>query len=145
MSTYTEIKKRQQEEFDKFPLGFAFSNAQFVEMMKNWGLSPEDTDKICRIPAGGFIQKKDVVAFMEMNRRHKQEKKEAVEADVTGNGYIFQMFYYELKNHEYGYTGDAEDTLDALGYTCEDIQADKRLLHGFEKAKRKIMKEEGGF
>ena len=145
MNTYAELRERQQEEFNKFPLGFAFSSTQFEEMMKKWGLSPEDTDKICRIPAGGFIRKKDIQAFNEMNRRHRQEEKEAIEADKTGDGYIFQMFYYELKNHEYGYTGDAEETLEELGYTYEDLQADRRMLHGFEKAKEKIMSEEDCF
>lgn len=51
------------------------------------------------------------------------------------------MFLYELANHEYGYTGELEDTLDALGYTAEDINADKRLLHGLERATKRIMEE----
>lgn len=34
---YAELKQRQQEEFNKLPLGFAFSDKQFNEMMKEWG------------------------------------------------------------------------------------------------------------
>ena len=52
------------------------------------------------------------------------------------------MFLAELADHEYGYTGDDDDTLDALGYTMEQVMADKRLLHGFEKARRVILKRE---
>ena len=51
------------------------------------------------------------------------------------------MFYYELVNHEYGFTGDAEDTLEALGYTMERVQANQCLRTGFELACKKIMEE----
>ena len=46
---------------------------------------------------------------------------------------------YVKKAHEYGYTGDLEDTLDALGYTAEEINADERLLRGLNKAADEIM------
>lgn len=36
MNSYTELRNRQQEEFNAFPLGAAFSNAQFDEMMRKW-------------------------------------------------------------------------------------------------------------
>lgn len=52
MNSYTELRNRQQEEFNAFPLGAAFSNAQFDEMMRKWGLEPTDTDKIYRLPGG---------------------------------------------------------------------------------------------
>ena len=52
------------------------------------------------------------------------------------------MFYRELKNHEYGYTGDADDTLDTLNYTMEQVQSDQRLYRGFQQACKKIMEEE---
>ena len=48
------------------------------------------------------------------------------------------MFLCELANHEYNYTEDVEETLDALGYTWEQIMADKRLLHGLKMAQKKI-------
>ena len=31
---YQVLKERQQKEFNAFPMGAAFSNAQFVEMME---------------------------------------------------------------------------------------------------------------
>jgi hypothetical protein len=40
------------------------------------------------------------------------------------------MFVYELGNHEYSYTGDIDETLDALGFTIEDIKNDERLEKG---------------
>ena len=44
------------------------------------------------------------------------------------------MFKYELDNHEYGYTGDAEDTIEALGLTWDEINSNENLLNGFKKA-----------
>ena len=41
---------------------------------------------------------------MEMFRQHKRQRKIAAAADKTGNGYLLEMFRYELANHEYGYT-----------------------------------------
>lgn len=73
MESYRELRDRQQKEFNELPLGFAFSDKQFDEMMGKWGLDPEkDLDKIYRIPGGGFIQKKDHKHFHEVLDRHKK-------------------------------------------------------------------------
>ena len=69
-----------------------------------------------------------------------EEKQDAIAADLTGDGFIFDMFVYELANHEYCITYDLEDTLDALGLTAEQINADKRLTHGLNKAIKHYLK-----
>ena len=144
MNRYAELRKRQQEEFNALPLGFAFSQKQFNEMMEGWGLDPEkDLDKILSIPAGGYVQKKDADLLHQTVERHDTEMAAAISEDKTGEGFIYEMFLYELDNHEYGYTRDTEDTLDALGYTAEQVLGDPRLKHGIEKAVTKICKREG--
>lgn len=146
MNRYGVLREKQQEEFNALPLGFAFSDKQFCEMMKKWGLDPEkDLDKIYRIPGNGFIQKKDHAHMHEVIDRHEKEMQAAIAENKTGDGFIYEMFLFELRNHEYGYTGDSEDTLDALGYTLEQVLSDERLKCGFEKAKEKIMREEDCF
>lgn len=78
MNKYAELRSRQQKEVNALPLGFAFSNRQFEEMMKGWGLDPEkDLDKIVSIGAGGYIQKKDRSLMHETFDRHRRERKEA--------------------------------------------------------------------
>jgi len=139
MNKYAELRQRQQEEFNALPLGFAFSQKQFDEMMRGWGLDPEkDTGKIYSIGAGGYVQKKDADLLHQTRERHDAELAAAIEADNTGDGFIYEMFLYELDNHEYGYTGESEDTLDALCLTAQEVAADKRLLRGFEKAQKEI-------
>lgn len=91
MESYRELRDRQQKEFNELPLGFAFSDKQFDEMMEKWGLDPEK----------------------------------------------------DLDNHEYGYTGDFEDTLDRLGLTWEEVAASPRLLKALDKASSEIRKREG--
>lgn len=135
MNEYQKLRDRQQQEFNALPLGFAFNDRQFAETMQGWGLDPEkDLDKIYSIGYGGFVQKKDADLLHTTTARHEAELSAAIAEDRTGEGFIYQMFRYELDNYEYSYTMDLSDTLDALGYTAEDINADKRLLHGLERA-----------
>jgi hypothetical protein len=133
--TYEELKDKQQAEVNAFPLGFAFSDKQFKEMMAAWGLTKDDTDKIYRLAStGGFYRKTDAPALREMFARHGKETEEAIAGDKTGGGYVYQMFACELANHEYGYTGDLTDTLDALDLTFERVVKDTRLRRGLNKA-----------
>ena len=132
MNPYVELKTKHQKEIDNFPLGFAFSETQFNEMMENWGLSPSDTDKIYSIGGGGFVRKCDADAMHEMFERHAQEREVAIKENK--DDYLYHMFNYELANHEYNYTGDISDTLDALGLTTEEIDADERMHEAFMRA-----------
>lgn len=108
-------------------------------MMRKWGLDPEkDLDKIYSIGYGGYIQKKDADLLHKTRVRHDAEMQAAIAGDATGEGFIYEMFLYELDNHEYGYTWDTEDTLDALGYTAAEVLGEPRLKRGIEKAVTEI-------
>ena len=54
------------------------------------------------------------------------------------------MFRYELRNHEYTYTCEVEGTVEACGFTMEQIENDERLRHGLEAAAKKL-REAAGF
>ena len=56
--------------------------------------------------------------------------------------FAFDMFRYELANHEYSYTGSAEDAIDALGYTFDEIREDQVLNEALNRAINELMKEE---
>ena len=148
MIGYNALREQQQQEVNNFPLGFAFGNKQFNEMMSKWGLDADnesDLKKVSHLFSGAYILKKDIPAYKEMCRRHSEEYEAAIAAGKTGDGFCYEMFYYELCNHEFGYTGDYEDTLDALGLTWEQVQSQENLKHGLEKAANKIMHEEDCF
>lgn len=131
---YSELRQKQQKEVDEFPFGFAFSNEQFKEMMEKFGLSENDTDKIYSIGAGGYIRKSDADAMHEMFTRHEKERQQEIENDKDSSGYIYDMFKYELDNHEYCITYDLEPTLRALGLTEEEVNKNPKLLKGLKKA-----------
>lgn len=142
MNRYAEMKNRHSKEIGELPIKFAFSNQQFTEMMNGWGLSPtKDLDKIFRLGStGGFYKKTDAPQIKEVFKRHDEELEAAIAADSTGKGFIYEMFLNEMENHEYSYTGDLEETLDALGYTAEDIEKDKRLSVGLLMAHKRVMR-----
>ena len=138
METYSQMKYRQQEEVNSFPMMFAFSDKQFDEGMKKLGLEPTDTDKIYSLGnTGGFIRRSDSEAFGEMLSRHETEMADSIANDKTGDGFIFSMFDYELANHEYIITGDVSDTLYALGFDEDEVNSTPALLNGLRLAHNK--------
>ncbi|MDR0405235.1 MAG: hypothetical protein LBH54_00420, partial [Clostridiales bacterium] len=135
MSSYQQMKADHRAEISAFPMFFAFDEKQFYEGMSKLGLAPDDTDKICKLGSmGGFLRKSDASSLREMFDRHEKELADAIAADQTGDGFTFDMFMYELGNHEYTYTGDTSDTLDALGFSEDDMERNPALRHGLEKA-----------
>lgn len=135
MNQYQELRNRQQKEVNALSIGQACTRQQFNELMRGWGLAIErDNSKVFHIGAGRYIQKKDAHLLEELKRRHHQELQDAIAADKTGSGFIRDMFCAELTAHEYGFTKDETDALEALEYTRADIEADKRLSHGFALA-----------
>ena len=131
--SYTELKNQHHEDFNKFPLGAAFSREQFDEMMKKWGLDTKnDIKEIVSIGAGCYIRKKDVKRFNELTQQFEDE----LELFKKDDNNVIDMLRYELGNHEYICSHDPEDTLEACGYTLEEYEKDQKLQLLFEKAKR---------
>lgn len=132
--TYKEFKARQEKEMSAFPMKWAFSKEQFEKGMRELGLTPEDTDKVYSIHGGGFYLKTDAETLHELIERHEKEFEEAISADESGDGFIFEMFDYELGNHEYIITWDLEPTLISLGISTEEVNSSKAMLKGLGKA-----------
>lgn len=137
MNLYYELKSRQQEEFNSFPMSFAYNQEQFENGMRKLGLKPEETNKVSRISAGGFIRKKDSADFTAMLKRHRSQMEKAIADDKDGSGFIKDMFAYELANHEFDYTGDLDDTLESLDLTIDKVNANPKLLKGLKLALRR--------
>ena len=143
MNEYEKLRNRQQQEVNALPMRFAFSQEQLQKVMKDWGLRPKmDLDKIAQLPFGGFAQKKDIPLIRDTFARHRTELQAAVDADPTGEGFIKEMFLTELENHEYSYTGTAEDDLDSLGLTYENVAEDPRLARGLDLAEQEILEQQ---
>ena len=135
MTAYQELKSKHQKEVDAFPLGFAFSNKQFAEMMEKWGLTENDTDKIYSIGGGGYVLKTDAKAMNEMFKRHDQELREFRKQQDN----LYQMFVYEMFNHEYALSYDDETVLEVCGITLEELQTDKTISEAYRKARKYVI------
>ena len=131
---YHEMRMRQQKEVNDFPLFAAFNDEQFRKGMRSLGLDPSETKKIVSLGFGCYARKTDAERWENMGIRHQQERKAAIAADSTGEGFVKDMFSYELSNHEFSYTGDVAPALAALGITPQQIAQSKKLRHGFTLA-----------
>lgn len=141
MNQYILLRDKHQKMVHEFPFGFAYNNEQFDKMMEKWGLGAEDIYNIFEFSPGTYYQKKDSEMLLKLMEQIDQETKEAIASDKTGEGYIYDMFYEELANHEYCINLSLRPTLETLGLTIEEVNADPRLLHGLRKARIDYLKE----
>lgn len=134
---YQEFKERKQKEIDDLPLGFAFSNEQFNEMMtEKFGLTPQDTDKIYSIGMGGYIKREDAENMHNTFKKYDKEQKELMKNEQ----FVYDMFYYELGNHEFCITYEYEETLDACGLTEDEVWNSEMYKEQLLKAKNDYLK-----
>ena len=90
MNAYAELQGRHQDEFEKFPMVYAFGQNQIDKTLKKLGLNPEDTDKVSGFgDTGGIYLRSDESRLREMLERHERERQQAIADDTTGKGYIF--------------------------------------------------------
>ena len=138
--TYKQMKDRHQAEVNALPLAFAFSRDQYREHLAKWNITEEEAEAgaIVGIGNGGFIRSSDRDLVIGTFERIADEEAAAIAADLTGDGYIYEMFFDELANHEYSYTGDIMETLDALNITPADLENSEALRNGLKKAVKEI-------
>lgn len=138
MNKYEEMRTRHQHRFDEWAnehMFFAFDDRQFIDGMRRFGLDPvTDQDKLYKTGTGGFYRQTDAAELKRIVTENWKEFEDAIAADRTGDGFIYDAFISELRNHEYDYTGDPTDALDSLNMEPETVRNDLRLLHGLKKA-----------
>lgn len=134
MNAYLELRDRHQQEMNEFSMFFAFSKSQFDEGMKSIGLKPNQTGMVVQFFGGSFMKKTDLERYKEMCERHDRERSDAMAGDTDGTGYLLDMFRYELRNHEYGYTQEIGETLASVGLTRKMVQENQAMSAALNKA-----------
>ncbi len=109
--------------------------------MKKLNLKENEENKIFSVGFGGYIEISKRQDFYKLFERQKQEMDNAIKNDLTGEGFIKQMFRYELANHEYYISRDLEDVLDALELSIENINNNKALINGLNLAKEEYLED----
>lgn len=140
METYKEMRERQQAEVNALPIAFAFTEERMSELLAEWGITEEEAEAgaISYIGNNGFIRTSDEELVINAFARIRDERQAAIKADTTGTGFIYQMFLYELNNHEFSYTQEVDDTLNTLGITDDELNSNPALKAGLIAAIDKI-------
>lgn len=147
--TYKEWKNKGQEEFNKLPIFFAFTDEQFKREMEKRGLKETDKDKIYRLSdTGGFYLKSDAQVIEDYF-----SKADDLSELMKDPKFAESAFYYEMCNHEFGINmqgaydvcscfGDCEykeynsgpDYLEEMGYGADTIEAYRTARARYYKA-----------
>ena len=134
MNKYKELRDRQRKEYEAIPKAFVFTNEDFPKAMKALGLKPDEFDKVATIGYGCLMRKESAAEFEGLSKKHRQEFFNEISEDTSGDGFIYDMFVYELAKHDFCVSYDSTDALDALGFTLEYVFLDNALRHGYTKA-----------
>lgn len=112
METYLEMKKRHQDEVNKLPIKWAFSNKQFEEACASLGVTDPKAELYAGF-SGGFYRKTDAKHIWGTLKRHDEE----MEAAMHNEEFAVSAFRYEAGNHEYHINLDPNfDMANCFGY-----------------------------
>ncbi len=139
---YATLKQKHQKQTDDLLSEiafFAFSEEQFSQGLKRLGIAKEEVkERIYSIGQGGFMLKSESDRFSFLVDSHAGEMSQHME----DYDFAVSAFDYELTNHEYCYTGEPWDALEALGYEPVDVLENDFLNKCFNEAKSLQMARE---
>lgn len=134
--SYGALQEAHQEDISNFPILWLFgkkSDAELIEAISKIGA--KSVDELIGIGGGGYIHKSKKDDFLTMMRKHTAERKEF----SSNQNNLVEVIFSEMCNHEYAYTQDPEDTLNALGKTYKDLQ-DPNFKKAWKLAEKKCLK-----
>lgn len=135
---YNELRERQQKEINsilnKYAF-FAFNEDQFREGLDKLNATEAD---LRQIPGGGYILKDHGEELYNAAKRAHEE----IRAAMNNKDFAVSAFRAELRNHEYSYTNDPGEAIEALGYSAEDIESNSMLKEALATACRLEGEEE---
>lgn len=132
---YLDLKKKQEQEVNDFPIAWAFSEEQLEEALKKLGA---ERSEVCTVLGHGDVVKKtDAKKLIAMLTRHFDEIHELIKSDKD---IAYETFLYEMNNHEYAinWEGD-DDVLSCLGLNRDKLRK-WDLVDIYNRAVRSHMK-----
>ncbi|MGW7813855.1 DUF7659 family protein [Staphylococcus xylosus] len=133
-NSYVQFNEGKQEIINNFDIIFSFDNKELNKILEKLGLNSEE---VVSIGMNGFIRKSDVRAFNEMVDSIKTEHIK----NMKNDDYVYEMFKYEMGNHEYIITFDDEEILSVCGIDEHLFIADERLKEIYIKARNHYLNE----
>lgn len=131
---YLNLQKKHQQEFDEFPMAYAFSDQQLEEALVKLGA--EKSECVSVFGHGDIVKKTDIPNLYAMLKRQRKELHEALQ----DKDFAEAAFLYEMDNHEYAinYSGD-EDVLGCFSIDEKQL-VEMGLDDAYRKARRAHMK-----
>lgn len=130
MNKYKQLKDQLQKQYDALPIKYAYSEMQFKNMLKQFETETGGRVRLLHIDRGAYILAQDEKLIDEFLESSDRELAEAMKDD----DFLYDAFNYELANHEFCYTDDVSDALDALGLSWEQIKDDQRMMTILKRA-----------
>jgi hypothetical protein len=132
---YLDFKKRQQKEFEDFPIAYAFNDKQLEEALEKLGATKDECVSV--FGHGDIVKRENAKALIKRLERHTKELREKLKEDEE---FAEAAFLYEMDNHEYAinFDGDA-DVLDCFSLDW-DMLRKFGLHHAYDRARRQHMK-----
>ena len=133
---YLALIEKQREEINAFPIAYAFSKKQLEEALVQLGV--ESIDECATVfGQGDIVRRGDGKKFIAMLERHTQEVKDAM---LDDEAFAEAAFRYEMDNHEYALSWDAdEEVLRCFGMDYDDLEK-FNLMGAYRKARNAHMK-----
>ena len=133
---YLDFKKRQEKEFEDFPIAYAFNDKQLQEALEKLGAESVE-ECVTVIGHGDIVKKENAKPFLDMLKRHSKEVQDLLLSDMD---IAEAAFLYEMDNHEYAINWDGDaDVLSCFGFDEEEL-----VTFGLEipylRARKKHMK-----
>ena len=131
---YLDLKKKHQNEFDEFPIAYAFNDEQLKESLEKLGATKEECVTV--FGHGDIVKRTDAKALLALLDRQDEEMKQRLRDDPD---FAEAAFLYEMDNHEYAINWSAdEDVLACFNITFEDINK-WGLQMAYRRAREKHM------
>lgn len=119
---YYNFKQENSKKFEAFPMAFAYNKQQFEEAKIKLGV--KDSSELYSIWGNGLIRKTDSEAFNKLVDDIYKSHTEFLAIPEN----LKDAMVYELENHEFCYTGEVEDTLEALGLSLDTITEEQKNI-----------------
>lgn len=130
---YVELKDRQREEFNNFPIAYAFNEKQLEAALKKIGA--EKSECVSVFGHGDIVKKEDTPKLLAMMKRHDKEVLDLLNDKEEAEA----AFLYEMNNHEYCINWDGDDVLGCFGLTFEKLR-EAGLEDAYRRARREHMR-----
>lgn len=137
--TYKAMKARQEAEYNSLynelkPLVFyAFGRDQQKKALEAYTAAGGKMEELTSTSAGLTGSRTEIMKMSELCKRHTAEIADALKT----REFAKTAFIYEMANHEYSYTHEDADVMNALGLDANNIP--EYLREYYEEARREYL------